>query len=77
LGRAWRVPAYWPGGVRHADDVSPICRFHMEQEKACPDTVRPGKGGQQGVSSAVEAVRDRVPARGALADRPVVVTKPL
>ena len=24
-GRAWRVTADWPGGVRHVGDVSPVC----------------------------------------------------
>jgi hypothetical protein len=31
--------AYWPGGVRHIDDASPVCRVCVEQEKACPDAV--------------------------------------
>lgn len=34
------MPAYWPGGVRHVGDVSPVCGFRMEQEKAGPDTAR-------------------------------------
>jgi hypothetical protein len=37
-GRAWRVPADWPGGVRHGGDASLICCFCMEREKARPDT---------------------------------------
>lgn len=37
-GGAWRVPVYWPGGVRHRGDVSPICRVHGEREKARDDT---------------------------------------
>ena len=40
LGGVWRWSAYWPGGVRHIDDASPVCGFRMEQEKACPDTGR-------------------------------------
>jgi hypothetical protein len=35
------MSAYWPGGVRHVDDASPVCGFRAEQEKACPDTARP------------------------------------
>src|ERR1019366_5469275 len=39
-GLAWRISAYWPGGVRHAGDASPVCGFRTEQEKARPDTGR-------------------------------------
>ena len=38
------MPAYWPGGVRHVGDVSPVCGFRMEQEKAGPDTARRAAG---------------------------------
>src|SRR6476661_7285171 len=31
-------PLFWPGGVRHVGDVSPVCGFCMERGKACPDT---------------------------------------
>lgn len=31
------MSAYWPDGVRHEGDVSLICCFHVEREKACPD----------------------------------------
>jgi hypothetical protein len=31
-------PLFWPGGVRHIGDVSPVCGFCMERGKACPDT---------------------------------------
>jgi hypothetical protein len=34
LGRARRVPADWPGGVRHVGDVSLICRSRTERGKA-------------------------------------------
>ena len=37
-GRVWRVPAYWPGGVRCGGGVSPVCCSRTEREKACPDT---------------------------------------
>jgi len=35
-GRAWRVPAYWPGGVRHGGGASLICGFCMEPGKVSP-----------------------------------------
>jgi hypothetical protein len=48
------VSAYWPGGVRHVDDASPVCGFRAEQEKACPDTAQPaGAGGREGGPQAV------------------------
>ena len=34
----WRVPMYWPGGVRHRGNASLICCFHAERGKAFPDT---------------------------------------
>jgi hypothetical protein len=34
------VPLFWPGGVRHADDVSLICGFRVELGKACSETAR-------------------------------------
>lgn len=37
-GAAWRVPAYWPGGVRCRGGVSPACCSRTEREKACLDT---------------------------------------
>ena len=37
-GGAWRVPADWPGGVRHVGDVILVCCFRTERGKACPDT---------------------------------------
>ena len=33
-GWVWRVSAYWPGGVRHAGDVSPVCGSCTERTKA-------------------------------------------
>src|SRR5665647_2832409 len=36
-GRAWRVPAYGPGGVRCGGGVSPVCCSRTEREKACPE----------------------------------------
>jgi hypothetical protein len=32
------MPADWPGGVRHAGDVSPVCGSRTERGKARPDT---------------------------------------
>src|SRR5680860_40417 len=37
-GGAWRVPVYWPGGVRCGGGVSPVCCSRAEREKACSDT---------------------------------------
>jgi hypothetical protein len=31
-------PFFWPGGVRHVGDVSPVCGFCTERGKARPDT---------------------------------------
>jgi hypothetical protein len=33
-----RCPLFWPGGVRHVGDVSPICGFCRERGKARLDT---------------------------------------
>jgi len=37
-GWVWRLPAYWPDGVRHGGDASLVCGCCMERGKACPDT---------------------------------------
>jgi hypothetical protein len=37
-GRAWRVPVYWPGGVRREGGASLICGYYMKRGKACADT---------------------------------------
>jgi hypothetical protein len=56
-GGAWRVPAYWPGGVRHGGDVSLVCCFCAEREKASADTaVLVGR--REGASQSAETVRD-------------------
>ena len=52
------MSAYWPGGARHEGDVSLICCFHVEREKACPDTVALGVRVREGGSQAAETVRD-------------------
>lgn len=36
--RAWRVPDYWPGGVRHGGGMSLVCGSGRERGKACADT---------------------------------------
>ena len=47
------MPADWPGGVRHEGDVSPVCGFCMEQEKAGTDTSHSGSpSGREGVARA-------------------------
>jgi len=75
-GGAWRVPADWPGGVRHVGDVSLVCCSRMEREKACPGTA-PWSGGERECPKRADPARDRVPIRGALADRLVVAMKPV
>ena len=37
-GRAWRVPADWPGGARRGGGVSLVCCSCTEREKAGADT---------------------------------------
>ena len=44
-------PCFWPGGVRHIGDVSPVCCSCMEREKARPDTAIQGwSGWREGVA---------------------------
>src|SRR5437016_1264043 len=38
-GRAWRVPVYWPGGVRREGGASLICGYYTKRGKARADTV--------------------------------------
>ena len=73
-GSARRVPADWPGGVRHVGDVSLVCCSRTEREKACPGTA-PWSGGERECPKRADPARDRVPIRGALADRLVVAMK--
>ena len=40
-GWAWRVPVYWPGGVRHVGGASPDCGSCTERGKAAT-TLPPG-----------------------------------
>src|SRR5665647_2963494 len=37
-GGVWRVPVYWPDGVRHEGDAILVCGCCMERGKAGPDT---------------------------------------
>jgi hypothetical protein len=37
-GRVWRVPVYWPGGVRREGGVSLICGYYTKRGKARADT---------------------------------------
>src|SRR5262249_19077886 len=69
-GRAWRVPADWPGGARHEGGASPVRGFRMERGKAGADTV-PAGAGPEGARQAAEAARRWVLSRRLLADRPV------
>src|SRR6266567_4292452 len=39
-GWAWRVPEYWPGGVRHVGGASLVCGSCTERGKAGADTAR-------------------------------------
>src|SRR5664280_2906599 len=39
LGGVWRVPIYWPGGVRHRGGVTLACGFRRERGKASADMV--------------------------------------
>ena len=50
-GSARRVPADWPGGVRHVGDVSLVCCSRMERGKACLGTVS-AVWGREGASRA-------------------------
>ena len=73
------MPVYWPGGVRHIGDVSPVCGTCAERGKARFDTVcfpflDEGVGDRENLNWLV-ARRGRVPLRDGLADRLVVVMK--
>ena len=57
-GGVWRVPADWPGGVRHVGDVSLICCSRTERGKARPDTAVSGGGdGDRESAKRAEPVR--------------------
>jgi hypothetical protein len=57
-GKAWRVPVYWPGGVRYVGGASLICGFCAERGKADADTGAPFivKGAPRGRAAAAETV---------------------
>ena len=47
----WRVPMYWPGGVRRRGGVNVVCGFRRERGKAGVDSVRAERlAGQEGAS---------------------------
>lgn len=80
-GRVWRVPVYWPGGVRREDGASLICGYCTKRGKACADTalVFAGKA-EAGVRGSAPGSRNcEVPSTDAdtLADQPVVAVKHL
>ena len=50
-------PLFWPGGVRHVGDVSPVCGFCMERGKAESDTAVRVSSGREGVARAAETVK--------------------
>jgi hypothetical protein len=80
-GRVWRVPVYWPGGVRREGGASLICGYYMKRGKACADTapVFAGKV-EAGVRGSAPGSRNcEVSSTDAdtLADQPVVVMKHL
>src|SRR6266704_1128470 len=47
-GWAWRVPEYWPGGVRHVGGASLVCGSCTERGKTGADTARPDTVGGVG-----------------------------
>jgi len=79
LGRVWRVPVYWPGGVRREDGASLICGYYTKRGKACADTVlapRTGAGARGSAPSSRNCEASSTDA-DALADQLVVVMKHL
>lgn len=48
LGGVWRVPMYWPGGVRCRGGMNLACGFRRERGKANADTVPSRVGGSRG-----------------------------
>jgi hypothetical protein len=78
---AWRVPGYWPGGVRHGGGASLVCGSCTELGKAGADTAHSRTKVVSGWvrGSAPTADTGGVEYRRGtwLADRLVVVLKPL
>lgn len=76
-GRVWGEPADCPDGIRHVDGASLVRALARNAGTCRPDTVAGSLcWSREGVLSAGNAVRCRVPSRGTGADRLVVVTKP-
>jgi hypothetical protein len=80
-GRAWRVPVYWPGGVRREGGASLICGYYMKRGKACADTAPVfAEKVEAGVRGSAPGSRNcEVSSTDAdtLADQPVVVMRHL
>ena len=57
LGGVWRVPMYWPGGVRHRGGMNLVCGFRRERGKANADTDPSRFDGREGELRAAETVR--------------------
>jgi hypothetical protein len=45
--RVWRVPVYWPGGVRRKGGVSPVCGICTEHGKANAESLPGGLAGRE------------------------------
>jgi hypothetical protein len=76
-GQVWRVTAYWPGGVRHEGGASSVCGFCTERGKVCRDTARAQRPGDRENPARKLSGRVLSTVARALADRLVVVGKPL
>ena len=53
----WRVPMYWPGGVRHRGGVNLICGSRRERWKVDADVVSVWLAGAIGSPQAAETAR--------------------
>ena len=80
-GRVWRVPVYWPGGVRREGGASLICGYYMKRGKACADTApifaEKVEAGVRGSAPGSRNCEVSSTDAGTLADQPVVVTRHL
>jgi uncharacterized phage protein gp47/JayE len=78
-GWAWRVPGYWPGGVRHGGGASLVCGSCTERGKAGADTAhsltKVVSGWVRGSASTAETGGVEYQSRHRLADRLVVAGK--
>jgi hypothetical protein len=80
-GRVWRVPVYWPGGVRREDGASLICGYYTKRGKACADTApafaRKVEAGVRGSAPSSRNCEASSTDADTLADQSVVVVKHL